>query len=122
VAEALAVVVLAAREVVAEGLLVEVRVERRRRGRVAPDGGGRAALTPHAPARAGGGRRRGEQRGAERRGDGRHRHLSVAESSTRGRGQRQQQTDPLLLSLAPPGLCPPVPLPWWNARDDAGRW
>jgi hypothetical protein len=53
VAEALAVVVLAAREVVAEGLLVEVRVERRRRwrrGRVAPDGGGRAALIPHAPA------------------------------------------------------------------------
>ena len=50
VAEALAVVVVAAGEVVAEGLLVEVRVERRGRGRgggrrggVAAHGGGRAA-------------------------------------------------------------------------------
>lgn len=76
VSEALAVVVLAAGEVVAEGLLVEVRVERRRgrgrRGRIAPNGGRRAA-PPTCAARAVGGRRRGEQRGAERRGDGRHR-------------------------------------------------
>lgn len=78
VAEALAVVVVAAGEVVAEGLLVEVGVEGGRRGRrrgrgVAADGGGRA---PAAPALGGGGRGRGgrgEEGGAELRGDGRHR-------------------------------------------------
>lgn len=76
VPEPLAVVVVAAREVVAERLLVEVRVERgcrgvRGRGGVAAHGGGRAAPGPAVAARGRGGRR--EQRGAERRRDGRHR-------------------------------------------------